>query len=142
MTLGFFHLAAVAILGALFSAIFGYVSNLHRDRQEWRRRIVGEFENICDNYMKIVAEYWSSPVDNDNRRVMQPLAGQITAMGFLLARFVSQNFSDNASVRLAFISVRRDVTGGNFGSENRDADHERMTLSVAAIVKLRFAARK
>lgn len=140
--IGLSDLAMVAILGAFCAAVFGYISNRLRDWQEQRRRIVGEFEAICDNYMKIVAEYWSSPVDDDNRRLMRPLEGRIAATGLLLARFVGENFGNHAGVCLAFEDVRRDATGGDFGSGTRDADRERMTISIAAIVKLRFAARK
>ncbi|MGI9337466.1 MAG: hypothetical protein ACR2P4_03020 [Gammaproteobacteria bacterium] len=129
--------------GVVLSALMGCIFNWYRDKRARQKRIVEEFEHLCGDFLRIAAEYWSSPVDDGNRRKMQSLEGQIIASEFLLSRFISENFGNNAaSMRAAIKNVRRVVTGGDFGNETRYADQERMTISIAAIVELRFAARK
>ena len=136
------YLAAIAVIGALAAAIFGYISNAVRDRLDKKQRKIEEFEKLCDEFLRLVADYWASPIGGDNLSEMRLLRSRIVAMLSLLTKFYTENFEKNRNVRAALLEVQNAVTLHDFASEKRDADRDKMARSIYAIVELRFSARK
>ena len=138
----YLYLAAIAVIGALAAAIFGYISNAVRDRLDKKQRTIEEFEKLCDEFLRLVADYWASPIGDDNLSEMRLLRSRIVAMLSLLTKFYTENFEKNWNVRAALSEVQNAVTLHDFATEKRDADREKMARSIYAIVELRFSARK
>ena len=138
--LTFLESASLLALGAVFAAIFGFCSGwmlgLISYRREQKRRTVAELDKVCDELLRLAVEYWSSAVNDQNRAEMQVLAGKIRSIEVLLSYFVSEYFDNRVE---SLRNVIRIVTGSNFGGKNREPDEEQMSLSVAAIVNLRFS---
>lgn len=136
------QLIMVAVIGGASASVFGFIFSIVRDWREKKQRKIEEFGKLCDEFLKLVTDYWASPIDDDNRHEMRLLRNRILAMESLLSKFYAEHFEKNENMRAALGEAQGAVTRHNFADKKRDADPEKVMRTVYAIVNLRFSAYK
>ena len=139
---GLKDLLIVAAFAAMCTAGCSYyfgcrLANTARKWEE-KRDSLKTVEHFCDMLLQEAVEYWSHPVDCDNRGRMQAQAAKMSAILFVLSRFVHDHFPANTKIFAAVQGAWTGVTGGNFAVANRRADLDKVHQSTVALIKLRF----
>lgn len=139
-----------AVVGAVVGQLFNLytVSRITKSNQQWQenRHLITCCEKFCDDLLEYTVQYWridltdvniSLPRAETNVNEAKVLSGKIVTSVVLITNFIQESFIYDTNIQKMQTKMFEEITGDDFGVQNRPANHDRVLRSIGSIVKLR-----
>lgn len=139
-------LATALVVGLTVSWVIALLLESHRARRDYLTREIDDIRSSIQKLWELASEYWGAE-SLPNRSVLEEkiqfIEAEVRATVIEFCSKFDGSFATEATTEL--VALTKFLTGGDFGSDERTRDVERLSNIRAACVSLRrvlIAARK